>query len=114
MSLLDGLDWACLIAALAGIGGYVLAFLRNRPYVRPLNSLGMLLTGAALLAAPTVAGYAMAGGAQEGPTVYMMAMLCASVVFQLIAALRRRKPRSDDANPGERASDGSGDRGGRA
>lgn len=99
------IDFVCFVAALSGIAGYVLAFLRNRPYVRPLNSLGLLLTGAALLAAPTVAGYAMAGGAQQGPTVYMMLLLCLSVVFQLIAALRRRKPRDGDAHPGERAGD---------
>jgi len=103
-------DFVCFAAALAGIGGYVLAFLRNRPYVRPLNSLGLLLTGAALLAAPTVANYATHGGAQQGPTIYMMGLLCLSVVFQLIAALRRRKPRSGEANPGERAGDAAGDR----
>jgi len=105
MTLLDVLDTVCLVAALAGIAGYVLAFLRNRPYVRPLNSLGLLLTGAALLAAPTVAGFAIEGGAQVGPTVYMMGLLAASVVFQLVAALRRRKPRSGETHPGERAGD---------
>lgn len=110
MTLPYAVDFICFLAALAGIGGYVLAFLRNRPYVRPLNSLGLLLTGAALLAAPTVAGYAMQGGAQMWPTVYMMGLLCLSVVVQLIAALRRRKPRSGDAHPAERAGDRAGDR----
>lgn len=93
--LLNVVDYACLIAALAAIAGYVLAFLRNRPYVRPLNSLGLLLTGAALLAAPTVLGLASeAPGAKPIPIFYMAALLVASVVFQLIAALRRRKPRA--------------------
>jgi drug/metabolite transporter (DMT)-like permease len=94
-AILMVLDYSCLIAALAAIGGYVLAFLRNRPYVRPLNSLGLLLTGAALLAAPTVVGEAAAAsGAKAVPIVYLVALLVASVVFQLIAALRRRKPRA--------------------
>ncbi|MBX7248729.1 MAG: hypothetical protein K1X35_06690 [Caulobacteraceae bacterium] len=94
-ALMPFLDYACLIAALAAIGGYVLAFLRNRPYVRPLNSLGLLLIGAALLAAPTVVGQAAAApGARIGPIVYIVALLVASVVFQLIAALRRRKQRA--------------------
>jgi hypothetical protein len=94
-AIMPFMDYACLIAALAAIGGYVLAFLRNRPYVRPLNSLGLLLTGAALLAAPTVVGQAAkAPDARLGPIIYMVALLVASVVFQLIAALRRRKQRA--------------------
>lgn len=94
-TLLTVLDYACLISALAAIGGYVLAFLRNRPYVRPLNSLGLLLIGAALLAAPTVVGWAAsAPGAKAGPILYFVGLLVASVVFQLIAALRKRQPRA--------------------
>lgn len=95
-ALLTIFDYACLIAALAAIGGYVLAFLRNRPYVRPLNSLGLLLIGAALLAAPTVVGWAATSpGAKAGPILYFVGLLVASVVFQMIAALRRRKQRAE-------------------
>jgi hypothetical protein len=95
-ALLPLLDYACLFAALVAIGGYVLAFLRNRPYVRPLNSMGLLLTGAALLAAPTVLGKAAEGADDKlvGTILYFACLLVASVVFQLIAALRRRKQRA--------------------
>ena len=89
------IDFVCFAAALAGIAGYVLAFLRNRPYARPFNSLGLLLTGAALLAVPTLIG----NGAHvpAGTAVYVVASLAGAVAFQLIAALRRRGPRAGGA-----------------
>ncbi len=93
--LLITLDWICWIAALAAIGGYVAAFLRNRPYVRPSSSLGLLLTGAALLAMPTLVGMAADEG-RPGAIAYVVLALATAVVFQLIAALRRRRPRASE------------------
>ncbi|HYE43221.1 MAG TPA: hypothetical protein VEA15_07485 [Caulobacteraceae bacterium] len=87
------LDWLAWLAALAAIFGYVLSFLRNRPYVRPFSSLGLLLTGAALLAAPPIID-AVAESGRSTPIVYTLILLVGAVVFQLIAALRRRKPRA--------------------
>jgi len=92
-SLVLAIDWVCWIAALAAIAGYVLAFLRNRPYARPFNSLGLLLTGGALLTLPTV--IAGASASPTGPTLFVVVTLVAAVAFQLIAALRRRGRRAE-------------------
>jgi hypothetical protein len=100
------LDWLAWLAALAAIFGYVLSFLRNRPYVRPFSSLGLLLTGAALLAAPPIID-AVAQSGRATPIVYALILLVGAVVFQLIAALRRRKPRAAEARPAQPNSGGS-------
>ena len=91
--LIEAVDWACWIAALAAIFGYVLAFLRNRPYARPFSSLGLLLTGGGLLTLPTV--FASAPDLPPGPALFVVGSLIAAVVFQLIAALRRRQRRAE-------------------
>jgi drug/metabolite transporter (DMT)-like permease len=90
------LDWTCWIAALAAIASYVAALLRNRPYLRPMNSLGLLLVGGALLGVPTVIGHPVPDKTLT-ISVSIVVLLVASVIVQIISAFRRRKPREGDA-----------------
>jgi len=94
-ALITTLGWICWIAALSAIAGYVLAFLRNRPHLRPFNSLGLLFTGSALLAIPTLIGEME--DIAPGTAVYVVLALGGAVVFQLVAALRRRGRRVGEA-----------------
>jgi drug/metabolite transporter (DMT)-like permease len=87
-------DYLCLIAALVSIGAYIVALFRNRPYVRPLNSLGLLLTGGALLGLPSLVGETIAPG-ETVTVLYVVLLLVASAAFQIISAFRRRKPRTE-------------------
>ncbi len=89
------LDLTCWAFALAAIASYVAALLRNRPYLRPMNSLGLLLVGGALLGMPTLIGHP----APTNPTiaVSIVILLVASVIVQIISAFRRRKPREGEA-----------------
>lgn len=97
--LAETLDYACWFTAFAAIGSYVIVFLRNRPHLRPLNALGLLLVGAALLGLPTVIGPTVAP-AREPITIYIVLLLVASAVFQAISAFRRRpRERASDATP---------------
>ena len=86
------LDWICWIAALAAIASYVAALLRNRPYLRPMNSLGLLLVGGALLGMPTLIGHPLPVQHQT-IAVSIVTLLVASVIVQIISAFRRRQPR---------------------
>jgi hypothetical protein len=88
------LDWACWIAALTAIAAYVAALLRNRPYFRPFNALGLLLTGAALLSLPKVLGALRPG--VEAYAATLVCLLVAAAVFQTVSALRRRRRRAED------------------
>jgi drug/metabolite transporter (DMT)-like permease len=98
-ALADLLDYACWFTAFAAIGCYVLVFLRNRPHLRPLNALGLLLVGAALLGLPTMIGRPIVP-ARESITIYIVLLLVASAVFQAISAFRRRpRVRTDQATP---------------
>jgi hypothetical protein len=87
------LDLLCWFGALGAIGAYVAALLRNRPHLRPLNSLGLLLVGGALLGLPTVIGHPMPPG-REPFVIYVAVLLVASVVFQTVSAFRRRRDRA--------------------
>ena len=95
-ALSTAVDWICLIAALGSIVAYVMALLRNRPYLRPMNSLGLLLIGGALLGAPTVIGPSVPPE-KTLSVLWVVGLLVASAVFQTISAFRRRKPRAGDA-----------------
>ena len=88
-ALADVIDYACWIIALGSIGSYVIVFLRNRPHLRPLNALGLLLVGAALLGLPTVIGNPLPAG-RAPITIYIVLLLVASAIFQAISAFRRR------------------------
>jgi hypothetical protein len=90
------LNWACWIAALLAIAAYVAALLRNRPYFRPFNALGLLLTGAALLSLPKVIAPAV-GTPVRSYAVWVVCLLVAAAILQTISALRRRRRRADDA-----------------
>ena len=92
----DLLDYACWLAALVSIGAYVASLMRNRPYFRPFNSLGLLLTGAALLGLPTVIGSDLPDSAVPH-TAYVVLTLIAAAAFQTYSALRRRKARAAEA-----------------
>jgi drug/metabolite transporter (DMT)-like permease len=97
--LADIIDYACWITAFGAIGAYVIVFLRNRPHLRPLNALGLLLVGGALLGLPTVIGHPIPAG-REPITVYISLLLVASAVFQAISAFRRRpRERANGATP---------------
>ena len=97
--LADIIDYACWFTAFGSIGCYVIVFLRNRPYLRPLNALGLLLVGAALLGLPTVIGHPVPAG-RAAITIYIVLLLVASAVFQAISAFRRRpRERAGDATP---------------
>jgi hypothetical protein len=95
------LSWASWIAALVAIAAYVVALLRNRPYFRPFNALGLLLTGAALLILPKVLGAVRPG--VEPYVVTLVCLLVAAAVLQTVSALRRRRRRADDGTA-ERAT----------
>jgi drug/metabolite transporter (DMT)-like permease len=98
-ALADTLDYACWFTAFGAIGCYVLVFLRNRPHLRPLNALGLLLVGAALLGMPTAIGHPIPP-AREAITIYIVLLLVASAVFQAISAFRRRpRERANTAAP---------------
>jgi uncharacterized membrane protein HdeD (DUF308 family) len=88
-ALADVIDYACWFTAFGAIGCYVIVFLRNRPHLRPLNALGLLLVGAALLGLPTVIGNPMPAG-RAPITIYIVLLLVASAIFQGISAFRRR------------------------
>lgn len=85
-------QYACWIAGLAAFVTYVAVFLRNRPYVRPFNSLGLLLLGGALLGVPTLVGAGMAARPEVAVSVTILMVL--SVAVQIVSAFRRRR-RSD-------------------
>jgi uncharacterized membrane protein HdeD (DUF308 family) len=87
--LADIIDYACWFTAFGSIGCYVIVFLRNRPHLRPLNALGLLLVGAALLGLPTVIGHPVPAG-RAAITIYIVLLLVASAIFQAISAFRRR------------------------
>jgi predicted lipid-binding transport protein (Tim44 family) len=91
------IDWICWFSALAAIAAYVAALLRNRPYLRPLNSLGLLLVGGALLGLPTVLGPAIAPQ-HTAIVIYIVGLLVASVGFQIVSAFRRRSARAPAAS----------------
>src|SRR5215469_2106251 len=91
------LDWVCIFSGLGAIAAYVIAFLRNRPYLRPLNSLGLLLVGGALLGFPTVVGHPLPDG-RQAIIVYTAGLMVGSAVFQTISAFRRRpRDRAEEA-----------------
>ncbi len=97
--LADIIDYACWFTAFASIGSYVIVFLRNRPHLRPLNALGLLLVGAALLGLPTVIGHPVPAG-RAPITIYIVLLLVASAIFQAISAFRRRpRERAGAATP---------------
>ncbi len=87
--LVNLVQWTCWIAGLAAIMAYVFALLRNRPYLRPFNSLGLLLLGGALLGVPTLVAQGMPGRPEVAVSV--TALLALSVAVQIAAAFRRRK-----------------------
>lgn len=94
-ALSTAIEWLCLTGALGAIFAYVGALLRNRPHLRPINSLGLLLIGGALLALPTVIGRTIAP--ERAPyVIYLVLLLDASAVFQAISAFRRRRQRDLD------------------
>ncbi|HWE44745.1 MAG TPA: hypothetical protein VG407_01845 [Caulobacteraceae bacterium] len=92
------IDYACWFTAFGAIGTYVLVFLRNRPHLRPLNALGLLLVGGALLGLPTAIVHPIAS-THQAVTIFVVVLLVASALFQAISAFRRR--------PRERAGDGA-------
>ncbi len=97
------LDTLCWLGGFGSIAAYVAALLRNRPYLRPMNSLGLLLLGGAMLGVPRLYPHPM----PDSLTVYVVCtevLLFASAVFQVIPAFRRRKPRAGDAAPAKPAS----------
>ena len=90
------LDTACWLTGFMAIGAYVMALLRNRPYLRPMNALGLLLLGGALLGVPRL--YPHPVTPQLLPyVIYLSVLLIASAVLQTISALRRRRRREDTA-----------------
>ena len=92
------IDYACWFTAFGAIASYVLVFLRNRPHLRPMNALGLLLVGGALLGMPTAIVHPIADN-HQAVTVFVVVLLVASALFQAISAFRRR-PRTragDDA-----------------
>jgi hypothetical protein len=95
----QAVDWLCPLTALAAIAAYVAALLRNRPYLRPMNSLGLLLIGAALLSLPTVIGRPI-DPARAPYVAYLIVLLVGSALFQGLSAFRRRKRRESDAPAG--------------
>ncbi len=92
------LDTLCWLSGFAAIGAYVVALLRNRPYLRPLNSLGLLLIGGALLGVPRLYPHPLTPELMPY-VVYIDALLLGSALFQGVSALRRRKRREGDSQP---------------
>jgi predicted MFS family arabinose efflux permease len=86
---------ACWIAGLLAIMAYIGAFLRNRPYVRPFNALGLLLLGGALLGIPNL----VARAAPDRPAVVVSVtiLLVLSVAVQVVSAFRRRRAGAAEA-----------------
>jgi|SRR6516165_9712624 hypothetical protein len=103
--LVNLVQWTCWIAGLLAIMAYTGAFLRNRPYLRPFNSLGLLLLGGALLGVPTLVKQGLP--ARPEVAVSVTALLALSVLVQTISAFRRRRA-------AERASDAPAATGARA
>ena len=97
--LSSAIDLICFVAALASIAAYVAALLRNRPYLRPMNSLGLLLVGGALLCLPSVIVHPIPAD-RVFFVICPVVLLVASAVFQGLSAFRRRKARAGDAPQG--------------
>jgi hypothetical protein len=94
--LITLVDWACWIPALLAISSYVGALLRNRAYLRPMNSLGLLPVGGAVLDVPAIVG----GTTPARPWVpaSATALLVLLVSFQVVSAFRRRCARPVEAH----------------
>src|SRR3569623_504621 len=78
---------------------FVAALLRNRPYLRPMNSLGLRLVGGALLCLPSVIVHPIPAD-RVFFVICPVVLLVASAVFQGLSAFRRRKARAGDAPQG--------------
>ena len=87
--LIPGLGIAAVVGGFAALAIYFLVIARHPQWVRVFNGSGLLLTGFALLASPSVVSHA------QGPATFdaqaMVVLLILAAVAQGFAALRNRR-----------------------